>query len=96
MLRSSLTIQVPLDLTWGAVSGRVSVAAPVQPACVGLNLSRLALVTLTCLLVVTISFSTTYRYSKLVFTLCRRPAITLSPARTPLEHRSLSPYYPST
>ena len=40
-------------LPQGAVSGRVSAAARVRPACAGLSLGRLAPVTLTCLLVAT-------------------------------------------
>ena len=40
-------------LPQGAVSGRVSAAARVRPACAGLSLGRLAPVTPTCLLVAT-------------------------------------------
>ena len=83
-------------LPQGAVSGRVSAAARVRPACAGLSLGRLALVTPTCLLVAT-SLLSIHRYpSRLhtilgALTLRRRPAVTPSSARTSLEQRSLSP-----
>ena len=86
-------------LPQGAVSGRVSAAARVRPACAGLSLGRLALVTPTCLLVATsllsiyLSIAILSRLHTILgaLTLRRHPAVTPLSARTSLEQRSLSP-----
>ena len=80
----------------GAVSDRVAAAAPVRLACASRSLGRLALVAPTCLpAAASLSIYTIlsrYTLTMLrVLTLRRRPAVTLSPARTPLEQRPLSP-----
>ena len=80
----------------GAVSGRVAAATPVRLACASRSLGRLALVALTCLpAAASVSIYTILsRYTLTMLralTLRRRPAVTLSPARTPLEQRPLSP-----
>ena len=67
----------------GAVSGRVSAAARVRPACAGLSLGRLALVTPTCLLVAT-SLLSIYRYPKSFTHYSRRPHAPPSPGRHPV------------
>ena len=72
-----------LRLPLGAVSGRVSAAARVRPACAGLSLGRLAPVTPTCLLVAT-SLLSTYRYSKSFTHYSRRPHAPPSPGRHPV------------
>ena len=80
----------------GAVSGRVAAATPVRLACASRSLGRLALVALTCLpAAASVSiYAILSRYTLTMLralTLRRRPAVTLSPARTPLEQRPLSP-----
>ena len=70
-------------LPQGAVSGRVSAAARVRPACAGLSLGRLALVTPTCLLVAT-SLLSIYRYPKSFTHYSRRPHAPPSPGRHPV------------
>ena len=80
----------------GAVSGRVAAATPVRLACASRSLGRLALVALNCLpAVASVSiYAILSRYTLTMLralTLRRRPAVTLSPARTPLEQRPLSP-----
>ena len=70
-------------LPQGAVSGRVSAAARVRPACAGLSLGRLALVTPTCLLVSTSSLSI-YRYPKSFTHYSRRPHAPPPPGRHPV------------
>ena len=67
-------------------------AAPVRLACASRSLGRLALVALTCLpAAASVSIYTILsRYTLAMLralTLRRRPAVTLSPARTPLEQR---------
>ena len=80
----------------GAVSGRVAAATPVRPACASRSLGRLALVAPTCLpAAASLSIYTILsRYTLrmlCVLSLRRRPAVTLSSARTLLEQRPLSP-----
>ena len=72
-----------LRLPQGAVSGRVSAAARVRPACAGLSLGHLALVTPTCLLVAT-SLLSIYRYPKSFTHYSRRPHAPPSPGRHPV------------
>ena len=90
------TVSCPPVAVRGAVSGRVAAATPVRLACASRSLGRLALVAPTCLpAAASLSIYTILsRYTLTMLralTLRRRPAVTLSPARTPLEQRPLSP-----
>ena len=84
------TVSCPPVAVRGAVSGRVAAATPVRLACASRSLGRLALVAPTCLpAAASVSIYTILsRYTLTMLralTLRRRPAVTLSPVRTPLE-----------